>query len=268
MAVRFKDVDGVSTSSLFKVHPEKLVEDPGFNIRLDDDDAKERVESYKKMFLEGSRCPPLQVKLRGEELIVVDGHLRRRGALAAIAEGAMIMDVDVVEFKGNDADQVAFMLRSGQGRAWMPLELAAGYRRLKNWGWSTAQIANTVGKTSQHVLDTLDLSLTDSSIQQMVKDGEISGTLAVRVARKAGVKAAEVLADAVQKAKSEGKTRATAKDVQASHGAAPKPSSRIVQDLVGEVKRQAEAHGVSDDSLDEHVFQIEGRFLRGLLPTI
>ncbi|MTJ94025.1 MAG: hypothetical protein F8N36_14380 [Desulfovibrio sp.] len=262
---RFKDIDGVRTGNLFRVDPTRIKEDPGFNIRIEDDDYEQRLESYTTMYLAGSEPPPLKVYLRGDEIIVVDGHVRRRAALRAIERGAQIKDVPVVQFTGNDADRVAAMLQSGQGRGWTPIELLMGYKRLTAFGWTEKQIAEQVGKTEQHVRDIMALASADTSIQKMIKNGQVSASLAIEVVRQDDHLATATLTAAVEKAKAEGKTRATAKHVTAVRGGASgRDVNRALRDLLNEIRRQVEQSGVTDEDFDDHVFHIEGRFLKTL----
>lgn len=263
---RFKDLEGVKTSNLFRVPPHLLIEDPGFNIRVYDDDAETLIEEYTQKFLAGSRCPPLEVWLNGENITIIEGHLRRRAALRAIERGAEIKDVDCIHFTGNDVARVVHMLQSGDGREWRPLERCTGYMRLQAWGWSEAEIAKVFGKTVQHVSNILALANADSAVQAMVKSGDVSATLAVQTIRQEGQKAAETLTAAVETAKAAGKSKATAKDVtKVRGGPSAKEIKAALTALVAETKQQKIE--LTDPSFDETIFHIPGKLLRPLIPN-
>jgi ParB family transcriptional regulator, chromosome partitioning protein len=216
---RMKDIEGVKTGNLFKVHPAKLEKDPEFNIRLKDEDYYERREKYAQLYAAGKRPPPLLVYTIDERIIIIDGHVRVDGALLAIEWGVEIRDIDCVLQPGNDADRIVSMLNSGGGRGWQPIELLTGYKRLRGLGWTEKEIAASVGKTEQHVRGVLDLGDADTAVQQMVRSGSISATEAIREVRKSGSAATGNLTAAVDKAHAAGKTRATAKHIAQAKGA-------------------------------------------------
>lgn len=264
---RMKEIENVKTGNLFRVPPAQLVVDATFNIRLHDDDVEARIAQYAAMFMSGSRCPPLAVYTRGDEIVVIDGHMRRLGALRAIELGAEIKDVDCVQHVGNDAERVITMICSGSGRTWLPIELADGYRRLRSFGWTEREIAARVGKTEQHVKDVLTLADADTPIQDLVRSGEVSASLATQIVRQDGHKAIDTLNAAVETAKSAGKTKATAKHVSQVRGTpvGGRDIVRAARVLSEEVLRQADSEGVTDDLFDDHLFKISGQLLRALM---
>lgn len=73
-------------------------------------------------------------------------------------------------------------------------EKAEGFKRLRDdHGWSAQQIAKELGVSQSHVSHLLSLASTPEAIFAMVKSGEVSSQLAVRVVRQFGDKAHEVL---------------------------------------------------------------------------
>lgn len=216
---RMKDIEGVRTGDLFKVHPAQIKEDPTFNIRLNDEDYEEGVDRYTQMIMGGSRVPAIEVYTIGEDIILIDGHRRRRATLRAIERGYDVRDIDCVLRLGNDADRVVRMLNSGAGRSWLPIERLEGYKRLRSFGYSEKEIASSVGMTEQHVRGILELADADTAVQQMVRSGSVAATEAIREVRKSGRAAAGNLTAAVDKAHAAGKTRATAKHIAQAKGA-------------------------------------------------
>jgi ParB-like chromosome segregation protein Spo0J len=140
-------------------------------------------------------------------VFIVDGHRRKRAIGLAIERGAPLADKDgevwvpIVAFEGNDADRVARVITSAEGRALSPLEVATGYARLRSFGWDNARIAAKVGKTPQHVAQLLTLADSNSDVQRLVAAGGVSAAVAVNVVRKHGDDAGKVLADAAKNGK-------------------------------------------------------------------
>jgi len=189
-------------------------EEPGFNLRDEGQELEASIDALAAYIADGGIFPPLEVRPRAEGgVFVVDGHRRRRALLKVadrIADPSGDVWVSVVAFTGNDADRVARIITSAEGRALSPLEIARGYKRLAGLGWTPQQIADKVGKTRQHVDQLLILANANTDVQQMVATGAVSATTAIGTVRKAGEGAGQVLAEAVTKAREAGKKKATA----------------------------------------------------------
>lgn len=89
-------------------------------------------DAYKR----GDYVPPIIVKVIDGKVYVREGHRRRRAILLAIEEGADIQFVQVVEHKGDEAEQSLLIATSNDGPL-SPLERAVIYARLANWGGAT-----------------------------------------------------------------------------------------------------------------------------------
>ncbi|MCW2242241.1 ParB/RepB/Spo0J family partition protein [Azospirillum canadense] len=264
---RLKDLPGVKTGNLFAVPPAMLAEDDGFNIRQQGDSFEALIEEYAQLFLAGHRCPPLEVWKRGDDLVVIDGHCRRRAALRAIERGAPAdLTVDVVNFTGNDADRVALMLRSGLKRGWAPAELAEGYKRLMGFWQDVGKVAAAVGKSEQHVRDILALANADTAVQQMVKAGAVSATTAIAVVKKQGHKAADVLKETVAKVKATGGAKVTARHVSAAQGLDARQLRPALMKLADEVRSQVDPDSQAD--FGETQFTVSGATLRPILEML
>lgn len=206
-----KRADGV------QVRYESLHVEPGFNLRQQDQDLEESIEALTLHIIGAGKFPPLEVRPRDEGgMWIVDGHRRHAAIGRALDRGAPLRDpktgvawIHVVIFEGNDADRVARIITSAANKPLTPLEISEGYKRLRAFNWTPAQIGKKVGKTAEHVLQLLALGDAGSDVRQMVSAGEVSATLAAKAARKHGEKAGEVLGEQLQTAKAHGKARVT-----------------------------------------------------------
>ncbi|MBP2232549.1 response regulator of citrate/malate metabolism [Azospirillum agricola] len=264
---RLKNLPGVKTNNLFAVPPAMLVEDEGFNIRLRNDEYELTIEEYTALFLAGHRPPPLIIWKRDDDLVLIDGHLRRRAALRAIERGAPAdMTVDIVHFTGNDADREALMLRSGLKRGWRPEELAAGYKRLMGYWSDVKRVAEAVGKSESHVRDILTLATADTAVQDMVKAGGVTASAAIKVVRKEGHKAAAVLKEASDRVKAAGGTKVTNKHLSSAQGLDARTLRPLLLKLAEEVKGQVDPDSQADFS--ETQFSVAGSTLQPIFELL
>lgn len=226
----------IKRADAMKVRLEDIHEEPGFNLRAEGEDLESSIEDLAAFILQGGQVPPLEVRPRAEGGVwLVDGHRRRRAftqVADSIRDGAGELWLPVVPFNGNDAERVARVITSQEGRKLNPLELAEGYKRLAAFNWTPEQIAQKVGKTRQHVDQMLVLASAPSAVQQMVSSGEVAAATAVEVVRKHGDEAGQVLGGELEKAKAAGKSKVTAGTMK------PKALPReIVEDLVQQVSK-------------------------------
>ena len=127
----------------------------------------------------------------------------------------------------NQEGRVLLALEMSSGKPLSIMEQATGYKFLRDEsGYTLEAVAKAVGKSRQHICDCLAL-LNDvpEEIQEMVSVGSISPTEALRVFREDGEEATQIIENAVEVAKSKGKTKATAKHVKAAKLASNTPTT-------------------------------------------
>lgn len=162
---------------------------PDFNLRdTQAEGYQEDMDALYQHMARGGKVPALEVVLSadGEGVDVVEGHRRTITYLRLIEAGHPIPWVRIEPFDGNEIERVARIMTSQEGRKLLPLEVAAGYRRLAAFGLTTEDIARRVCKTRQHVDQMLILDAAPVAIQSMVKAGSISASLAVSTIRQEG----------------------------------------------------------------------------------
>lgn len=203
-----KDKNGTETTvkKTFLVPLSELYVEPGYNVREID---QEHVEEFRDAFIAGEFIPPLAVQVTEHGVKVIDGHHRYYGAKMATDSGHDIARLECKDFSGSEADRIAFMVTSSQGKALSPLERAAAYQRLLNQGWTNAEIAKKVKRSTADVDQHLHLLECGDSLIEMVKAGEVAPTTAVALSREHGPKAGAVAQEQMQKAKAAGKSKLT-----------------------------------------------------------
>jgi ParB-like chromosome segregation protein Spo0J len=200
--------DSVSKVTSFAVDPRLLEVEEGFNARPLN---MEHVAEMSLALQNGAIFPPLEVRVEEGHIILVDGHHRHAAALDAISKGFEIKSLDCRQFRGGDADRVAHMITSAGGLPLTPLQLGIQLRKLHGFGWTEKQIATRIGKSIEHVKNTILLAEANSDVHKAVNAGEVSSTTAAALVKKHGSKAGKVIQDGVAKAKASGKTKATPK---------------------------------------------------------
>jgi hypothetical protein len=208
---------GVKKTDLYRIPPEKIQEEPGFNARdYSDPDVVAQIEAFADAYGDGRYIPPLIVRIDGVtgDIFVVEGHLRRRGALLAIERGAPLAHLDCTPFRGNDTDRVTVMLTSAQGLPLKPLGIAESYLRLQRMGLNLSEIAKRINRTAAHVESLLLLATANSDVQSMVRNGEVAASTAIEAVRKHGERAGAFLGKKLQEAKSQGKTSVKASAIK------------------------------------------------------
>lgn len=202
---------GVQKTTQFKLNPRLIEIEPGFNARPLN---REHIEAMKSSFQAGATFPPVMVRVLDGRIILVDGHHRVAMYSELMDDGLDIQGVDAIQFRGNDADRVAYMLTSAEGLPLTPLEKAKQFRRLIGFGWDVAQVAAKVGRTTGYVSELLLLSEANSDVQRAVTDNEVAAHLAVKMVRQHGERAGAVIAKHLAEAKAAGRTKVTAKDTK------------------------------------------------------
>lgn len=261
-----KDKNGTETTvkKTFLVPLTELYVEPGFNVR-DIDQA--HVEEFRDAYIDGEYLPPLAVQVTEKGVKIIDGHHRYYGAKLATEAGHEIPRLECKDFVGSEADRIAFMVTSSQGKPLAPLERAAAYQRLSNQGWESAEIAKKVKRSVADVEHHLALLEVGDGLIEMVKSGEVAATTAVALSREHGVNASSVAAGQMVKAKAAGKTKLTRSDAIPLFSAVK--ARRLVELLVdAEFERNGDGDylALAMDTSDE-INRIIAEYRKGISST-
>jgi len=210
--------DGVTKATSFNVKPEHIVIKPGFNRPID----RANVDQFKAAIRGGATIPPIYVSVEDSAIVMVDGEHRILAVRELIAEGMDIPSMAAIQFRGNDADKIAHLITSAQGKALSPLDAGIQYLKLLRLNWSVAQIAARIGKSDTHISTCLALAESNSDVHEHVRNGDVSGSTAAKIVKEHGSKAGAVIKEKLATAKDAGKkARVTPKAAQAEKTKGP-----------------------------------------------
>ncbi|MDU7840629.1 MAG: chromosome partitioning protein ParB [Pantoea sp.] len=229
-----KTETNITTRKTYLLGVDELYVESGYNIREID---QTHVEEFRDAFIAGEHVPPLAVQVTEQGIKIIDGHHRYHGALLAKEAGYDIR-LECKDFVGSEADRIAFMVTSSQGRALEPLERAAAYQRMSNQGMEPAEIAKKVKRSIADVEHHLQLLTSGDELIAMVKNREVAATTAVALVREHGVKAGSVARTQLERAKATGKKKLTKADAMPQFSAAR--ARRLVELLCDAQKGEAE----------------------------
>lgn len=259
---------------LYQVDPMLLQEEEGFNLRYyDDPKVKAHIEAFCESYMADRYVPPMMVRaLTDGRIVVIEGHCRRRGVQLAISRGAKIPLVNVIPFRGNDAERVELMLRSAQGLKLEPLDIARGYLRLLQMGLKPAEIAASQSKSPARVEQLLTLATASGEVHDLVRTGAVSAEIAIEALRAHGEGAATVLSQKLEVAKQEGRQRVTKSVVRSQ--TVPRKTveavfarvERAMAQMPAALRQQAEElQAIPERERANQKVEIEANVLLGLL---
>lgn len=235
---QLRDHDAIQAKrDFFMVDPRKLSVDPTYNVRdLTTADAREGLDELKAMVRADGVQVPLVVRLIGDDLTIVQGHRRHTVVMELIAEGEDIKAIPAIaEAKGvNDADRTFDLLRSNSGQPLAPLEIAEVVKRLINYGWTEAQIAQRRGwRSTQTVTNYLSMLEMPEKVKEHVKNGHVSATLAREITKtKDGDEADQVIREQLEVRKANGKkAKVTRKAIARKREPQPGPPDQPSGDI-------------------------------------
>lgn len=235
---QLRDHDAIQGKrDFFMVDPRKLSVDPTYNVRdLTTPDAREGLDELKEMVRADGVQVPLVVRLIGDDLTIVQGHRRHTVVMELIAEGEDIKAIPAIaEAKGvNDADRTFDLLRSNSGQPLAPLEIAEVVKRLINYGWTEAQIAQRRGwRSTQTVTNYLSMLAMPEVVKDHVKNGHVSATLAREITKtKDGEEADQIIREQLEVRKANGKkAKVTRKAITRTREPPPEPPEQTSGDI-------------------------------------
>lgn len=208
----------LARNSLYGVDPRTISRREGWNPRFDFGEIAELAKSIKANgvlnpirvkrvapFVKDENVGPSGGQVFCFELI--DGDRRLTAVELLLKEGHEFPEgipAVVVDKNQEDITSLVQMFEANTGKAFLPIEEAAAYKRLVDAGLSVAEVAKRIGKDATHIREMMVLLEADKSVQDAVTSGAIGKTVAKRIANEVKgdkKKQAELVAAATAAAK-------------------------------------------------------------------
>lgn len=180
----------------FRLDPRKIEVEKGHNVRnFDLQENIDHVNQLAQSIAAVGVQNPLVVRYKDGKAILVDGESRLRAVKQAIKHGADIKTIPVIVEPAHtsEEDRIVELLTRNSGKQLNFLERGEVFARLKNFGWSDADIARKTGITQAHVSNIMALHSAPAPIRKMVAENKVAPTLAVEMIRTHGDEAGKVL---------------------------------------------------------------------------
>lgn len=224
-------------SDTFRLAPEDIHVEPGWNLREEGPHLSEHIESLAISIAAIGVLEPLTVRMKDGLAFVTNGHCRLRAIeVANKHHGAEILTVPVQleDRYASEPDRLSSQLTRNSGLRFTPFEQAKVFKRLLDYGWNEQDIAKRAGVTHQRVAQVLDLLTMPEEAKEMVRQGEVSASFAQREVNEADTveEAVDNLQSAVAEAKKKGKKVATARDLPEA-----KKQAKAAKKLLGPEKK-------------------------------
>lgn len=198
--------NGVKVLKILNVPLDYLDFDASRNIRpLNQQHVNNLAAEYEKGG--PNALPPLRVIFHDDRPYPegIEGFHRYAAALQA-----NLPYVPCTPFTGTELQKLGLMVKSSQGLPLTVLQRADAYKQMLDTGASVQDIANEVLTSKTDVEDKLFLANAPADVRDMVANGQVSATEAIKVLRKhSGNDASTLLHDALKKALEKGKSKAT-----------------------------------------------------------
>jgi ParB family chromosome partitioning protein len=249
----------IKRTNAFFADPTRITKRENFNPRFDFGE----MEELKASIVANGLLMPLRVKRvdgnPAADFELVDGERRLTAVMALIEEGVIFADgiqVLIVDKKQDEVTSLIQMFEANTGKAFLPLEEAAAFKRMRDAGMTLEQIAQRVSRNHLHVNNTLALLEADLSVQEAVATGQVGSTMAKKIAVAArGDKAKQK--DLVTKAVAAGKDKKAQRRVKVEV-----EQARV--DTAAKKGRVVKMRALSDDQLKELGEKIEAQFTQAL----
>ena len=176
----------ITVKKEFSVPLDRIRVVEGFNVK--NEIYRDVVDGFKKSYLEGRHVPKMVVEATPDGWFdVIEGHHRHAALGELVAEGHEFRRITVEGFSGTEADKVALMVTSSQGRNLTPVERSAAYARLVNtFGWSRKEIADKFLVSLPSVTHHLAIAELTDVVKGYINQGRIAADLALEIYRKSG----------------------------------------------------------------------------------
>lgn len=197
-------------SDIYKVDPRSLHIKANWNSRdLNAAENVEHIDQLAQSIAEIGVKQPLTVYWEDGKAYIADGHCRLMAAIRAIEvykADLKTIPVKAGDQHANEADRICGQIVYNSGKPFAALEQAKVFKKLIDLGWQQDDIAKRVGLSNGRISQILDILTLPEGVKSMVKKGEVSASMAMKVVKTApnGTAAEQALKQGLVAAKADG----------------------------------------------------------------
>lgn len=134
----------------------------------------DHVNNIAHAFLNGDSVQPMIVRFnpKTQKVTLLDGHHRYKGLMKSLEMGADVSHVQVLEFRGDEAQKQLVMLQTSNSIELTAVEKAEVIFRLLQGGYEVSQIAKKIGKSASYVNNLLKVHELPLVVKRKIQLGE------------------------------------------------------------------------------------------------
>jgi len=197
VAKRAEGLGVIKRTNAYFIDPKALTRREGWNPRFDMGEIDQLAKSLKANgMLNPIRVKRLTVNKDNQFAFeLIDGDRRFTAIESMVKDGTYAkafpdgIPAIIVDKAQDDMTSLFQMFEANSGKAFLPLEEAAAYQRMRDGdkeagikGLTIKQICERVGRKQVHVVEMLNLLKADAEVHDAVKSGAIGKTMAKRIA--------------------------------------------------------------------------------------
>ena len=172
----------IKRTNAYFIDPKVIKRREDWNPRFDFGEMTELAKSIKANGI----LNPIRVKRDGEGFELIDGDRRLTAVEYLLSEGHTFEDgipAIIEDRKSGDLENLIKMFEANSGKAFLPLEEAAAYQRMKAAGMTYEEIGARVSRNHVHIVDTMRLLTADEEVLDALKSKRIGATTAKAIAK-------------------------------------------------------------------------------------
>jgi len=172
------EMNKTTKTDIYKIDPRAIVVKEGFNSRIDFGDINELAEQIKAQgILNPITVKPFKLENGEERYELVDGERRYRAITLLLEQGYAIERVPALFSSKalSDEDALIQQLLRNEGKPFSEYELGIAYKKFSDMGLSHKEIAEKLGTPRWKVDCFLAHLNRDERVQQLMKEGKITG---------------------------------------------------------------------------------------------
>jgi len=180
----------VKRANAYFIDPRTIDRREGWNPRFDFGEIRELANSIREELerdpKSGGLIQDIRVKRKdGGRFELIDGDRRLTAIELLLKEGVEFPDgvpAKVAASSQDDVTALVHMFTANTGKAFLPLEEAVAYKRMRDAGLTIMEISKKVGRSDCHVIETLALLEATPELKEAMVKGEVGSTMAKQIA--------------------------------------------------------------------------------------